>query len=379
MVRNIVSYTIVSFIVLALLFSQPVNAIPQRQDPNMVGEEIYLKPEDLEKLLETLQKKLDDEIIKNYEEAIKTAIDSKDYETAMELLRQLRNYLMKNYYNTTTIKQDDDLLRSISIINSISNVTEEGISVNILDLLENYGKILGDKDLLEILSKIKNNPGLLTTEDYNKLAKTLSEITGSSRTDSISKILSQQDTSSMLKKLLTTKRSLGSISNLVVKPNISFPAPAGSINIPPLINPSVQASLPTMTINPVYIIVPVIVLVILYIIYKFKPTYIEATVSNIRKVIARTYVELSNRLKTLNDPVIILYSKIVKYLSMLGFKRYPQETPREYLSKINVPTYRNVLDKITRLYEERVYGGKEVDKALVDRVAEEAREHIGVR
>ncbi len=338
-----------------------VEAIPQRQDPDMpISDNVVIDEGAFLEILDKLSKKFNDPVIESYRKAIEDALDTGDYETANNLLQQLREYIEREY-GSRDKELDNETIRDLAIISS-SNITDNGVEVDIYKLLEEYAELVDNDTIASLTKELKEDPSRLNTSEYTLLIKTVKNLLGNN-TETIS---FEELIGSSMEEFVPELTSF--------KPNLSLPKPV--YNQPPIIPhaniPGVPVSVSTKLSPPFFInldYLPLIMLsaIILYIGYRYRGSIIEYMRPRVRSFIAKTIVGLTDIVRKVEDPVIRLYSRALRYLVLIGYKKMEWETPREFLDKIDSMEYRSVLEKITYAYEERVYGGKTIG---IDRVRE---------
>lgn len=338
---------IVSLVIIVLSLAYPVNsALQKRQDPNMNIEEVI--DIDLEKFINNLEalKALNDPIVNAYVSSIENAINVNDYETASKLLEQLQKYL-KGKYGDKLFIDDPNLAANISLIMSTENITDTGASIDIIDFIEKYGKLLNETSLIDLAEKFKYNPAELTSEDLRKIYELISylhgETQGTFEMPEIPENISQ------------------SLSGIELPPISEFPA-LSEAPMPqsPLLAP--VATQPIFDAFP-YLIAFLIIGALIFISIRYKRQICSALSREFKKVVfkSKDYIDLLLGVR-INDPVIQLYRKLLFYLRLYGYKRRYFETLREFSIKIREKELRNIVFMATSSYEERVYGNKSINE-----------------
>ncbi len=329
--------------------------IPKRQDPSMVANETALI--DLDKFLEDLDslRALNDTLVDSYVAAIRKAIEVGDYRTAEELLKELKEYL-NTRYGGLTLNQTSDLAEALATIMSTESINEKGAVVDVAELLSMYGELTDNRDLIELAKKFRTDPTALNEldlETVNKILKTVGA-------QQYKPINLEELTSEVPRELSPTK--LPPVSRLPKPPQL------------PSIGGGAVASAPIVSAPSSAGFVESILYISLFSLIVFAIIWYRRTISSyagkyFSKAIARTRIALSSITHgSVNDPVIDAYRRLLLYLRVRGIKREPCETPREVVRKISIEELKRIAWDVTRVYEERVYGGKSIGGKEVSRI-----------
>ena len=342
-------YLVVIYAMLFIVITIPYptrSTLPKRQDPNMdVGESINI---DLEKFVGNLEalKALNDSIVDAYVTAIEKAIDASDYETANELLKQLQNYLEQKY-GDKLFTENPDLAKNLSLVMSTKNITDSGASVDLIDFIEKYAELLNSTSLMDLVEKIKYNPGDLSYNDLEKIYKLISELQGESQ---------------------------GSIELPELPEN--FTQGIGQIELPPIseLPPLPEAPMPEASLLPPSTIQPIsswsflqflaisILIFVIFLAMRYRRQVYDVVSRGFKRIMlkSRDYLDLIIGTR-IDDPIINLYRRLLFYLRLLGYRRRHYETLREFVSKIRDRELKLVVYKATEAYEDRVYGNKTIE------------------
>ncbi len=348
-------------VLLIVLLANIVYAIPQRQDPDMPSSDnVVIDKEELLEILDRLSDKLDDRVIDSYRVAIEDSLESGDYETANALLEKLREYINGTYALNNRVF-DENTTKDLALVSSTTNITDRGVEIDVYKLLEEYAELINNEDLESIIKEFEENPSNIDPSEYTLIMETINKLVGN-KTENISleEIFSRSG-----------EDMLSEITGF--KPNFSIPKPV--FNKPPLAPPANIPGIPvssTNLVSPGFSIdlnmVSTITLlgVLVYLLVRYRSFIIEHIGLRARRFFAKTIIKVADIVKRIEDPVIRLYGRALKYLSLIGYKRYYYETPREFLRKLKEDEYRVVLEKLTTAYEERVYGYKSISTRKID-------------
>ena len=339
---------IIAMVIIVLIIPYPAKtALPKRQDPNMdVGETINI---DLEKFINNLEalKALNDSIVDAYISAIEKAINAGDYETANELLKQLQGYL-KEKYGDELFTNNPDLAGNISLIMSTKNITDTGASIDIVDFIEKYGKLLNSTSLIDLAEKIKYNPAELTGDDIKRIYELISSLHGET-----------QGTFELPEIPENISQGLGGIelppiSELPTLPEASMPS--SSLLAPTIIQPaSPWTFLQFLAIS--------IIAALVFLLIRYRQQIYNTLSEGFKKIVFKSKDYLDLVLGTrIDDPIVQIYRRLLFYLRLHGYKRKHYETLREFSTKIGEKELRNIVFKATEAYEERIYGNRSIEE-----------------
>ncbi|WFO76246.1 hypothetical protein J4526_05305 [Desulfurococcaceae archaeon MEX13E-LK6-19] len=365
---NVMRLTVILIMItvmVAVFNTLHVVSITQRQDPDMPVENLVrIDNTTLINYLESLRK-LNDTTVNNYVDEIEAALQRGDYETANKLLNELQAYLDEKYGGATI--SDEELAKALAAISATEGIGSTGAYINVSKLLEVYGDSIGDQDLLELAEKLSNLQEL-SPEEQMELDQALNEVLGSNfETTNIGD-------------LFQLLNETGGAASLVEPPQL--PSSKGGL-LPSgggVAAPSITA--PNTTV--VFLIIIGIVTAMLMIFHKQLSELFATRVkpllgAKMADVLAKTSAKLTSLLaRGEKDPVVKIYKVYYMAARAKGFKKYRHETPREFLSKITDETMRKIGEPVTKIYEERVYGGRYPRRDEIERVAEILRKHLGV-
>ncbi|WP_245521875.1 DUF4129 domain-containing protein [Staphylothermus hellenicus] len=314
-------------------------------------------PMDENKLLQQLSllKQLNDSIVNSYVSEINQSIQNGDYEKAYMLLNELNNYL-KTKYNSD-LNSNMDLAKTISLIDSIQNLTENGVEVNLTSYLYELGKLLNNESLIQDAYKLRHGE-VVNNDLISELINYMKQYKGGVRETSGSETINPRNP-------LEGGVQENPLVNIFNFPNIGV-SNASVFNPPtiPLFNFSKYFNI------ILYIIMGSLVLAVLYYVRQPIRQYLDILFTKIdeKKMIIKARIG-----KTTLSRAIMLYYKWYSIAKRHGYRRKPSETPRELLSKIRIEDLRTIGEHVTRIYEENVYGKYEVDEALISKVERELR------
>lgn len=326
------------FILLILINSNITHSIYKRNEYDYPRSIIY-PYKDLLRDLQRLRELKDPEIDR-YLSEIENAINQGDYDRLLELLRQLRNYLYKKGYDTGEYDYVSILMK---LLEATKNAGVYGLEIDFEKLDPYLRNLIENSDLRNILISIDLDKLLSLINEYGSILHNLrSDLSSKSNWDLVEKMSS------------AFSKSTGSMNTPI---GIGFP----------------QIPFNTILFTPSNIIIlSIIVVSIISTIFllKFRNT-------SFVKKISDAYYELFNSIKNvistfrspILDPVVNLYNKWYSLVKHRGYRRNSYETLREFLSTIKDDELSNIGVKVTGLYEDRVYGGKEIEREIVERIS----------
>lgn len=314
-------------------------------------------PIDENKLLQQLSllKQLNDPIVDRYVSEINQSIQNGDYEKAYALLNELNNYLKTKYGDD--LNSNKDLAKTVSLIDSIQNLTENGMEVNLTNYLYELGKLLNNESLIQDAYKLRHGE-VVNNDLISELINYMKQYESGVRETSGSENLNPGNL-------------LG--SGIQEKPPVNiFNLPNIGGNNASVFNPP---TIPSFSFGKYfsivfYVIIGSLVLTILYYVRQPLRQYLDYLIT---KIDEKTMIIKARIGKTTLSRTIMLYYKWYSIVKRHGYKRKPSETPRELLRRIRIEDLRNIGKYVTRIYEENVYGKYEVDEALISKVERELR------
>ncbi len=372
---RISKYIVAFLITVMVLLANIVYAIPQRQDPEMpTTDNVVIDEGELLEVLRELDNELNDPVIDSYVSAIEGALESGDYDAANVSLNQLREYINEEYVASDE-RFDKNITRALAIVSSTENITSQGVEINVYELLEEYAELVNDEELESIIREFRENPSELDSGEYSLLLKTINKLIGNETYNTALRELIEEPEANLLSEITG------------FKPKFSLPKPV--FDKPPVV---LQANIPVVPIpsSPLLVIlelpvdlnilsIALLSIIVLYLLLRYKPQILGYIGPEARRVIARTIVGITDIIERIEDPVIALYGKTLRYLSLVGYRKRCSETPREFLGKLREEEYGSVLEKLTIAYEERVYGYKDIDEERIKHLAELVDEMISGR
>ena len=333
-----------------------IDAIPVRQDPNMnVGGELTVGINNITKLLSRLSSQLNDTLLKKYREELISNASAGNYASINEIINKLRTYLRLNYMNKSLT---GDEASEVSLISSINGVSPGTATINMSEALRTYAELMNNDEVLKALR-------MLTREGSNHLT-----------VDETEALLNA------LTKILTVIRGGGTPTKLPKPPTKE--SPSGRINLT-LLNriPRLPTSMPkphislTQENNLGFIASVMLILVIisiaLYISLRTKPGMAYL----LRKYVAVRLAKPSRRASSINDPIVRAYFLTLKHLEVLGIRKLPYETPREFSRRVRNGEYAELLRKLTPAYEVKAYGNGELREVVTEELLQLVRKVIG--
>ena len=309
-------------------WSDVAYSIVKRNSPDYPVEELNMTVNDLRHILEELRK-LNDTQVDYYIDEIEKALEEGDYDKASQYLELLKQYLKEKYSGNTSGEANNELSKYIALIESIEEVNNETVTLDIEKLLKAY----------------KNIPESSSSESK----------------------ISLEDLYNMLNNIVHKGGQGGSSGS---QNNILSPSPSSNYNSWSL------PTIPSLTISPniplELVMLTSLLLVLGIVLYVFR-NHVREYLKPVKKGIYTLTYQLSSIILPVKDPVVKLYNKWYLLAKLHGYKKYKWETPREFLAKISDEKLRGIGGKVTRLYEDRVYGGLEIEPGIIAKVSEEIR------
>lgn len=282
---------------------------------------------DLEKLRE-----LNDTNINKILDEIQEAVANNDYNRLLELLKLLQQYLNEKGY----IENNEYVSILTKLLKSVDNAGPFGLEIK-YESLDPYLKNLFEQFGLR---------ELVMTINIEKLLELFEKYTGSLSNN----VLSESSSKSSNDREFLNERLLPSISNN------PLPSVFGGLSLPVFSFPSLI----------ILILITTISIALLVVIIKYKKVLIPKITSNIEQFIVNPIEKLTRSFKnTYIDPVISLYNKWYLITKQHGYRREYSETLREYLKQIRENKLSDIGLKVTSLYEERIYGSKEINREVL--------------
>ncbi len=343
---------LVLLIIVIITSTSPTTSIIKRNDKYIPSEIARI---DTNYIIEKLKelKKLNDTVVNNYVEQITQMLENGEYDKAYELLSKLNQYIEEKYDGNIS---DEDLAQTISILQSVSSISDKGIYINLTKYLETLSSLLDDPELLKYAEELRSGE----IPDTRYIKDLMSYIEEFEETTQITK----------KKKLETSGEENITAENINVF-NPSTPPISGNkfgnvFSFPRITTPSLF-----INENILLLIAAIVILSIMY--------YYRDKLAILLTPIRRRVLYGINQVKTIikygkQDPVIELYLKWYNLAKAMGYKRVPFETLREFLVKISDKPLANKGRIITELYERRIYGKTPINEELIERVKKEIRE-----
>ncbi len=318
----------------------------KRNDENIPTDNYILGYSELYKQLDTLRK-LNDTVINTYVREIEKALAVGDLQRANALLKELNEYIQSKPEYLAMAKNDTDIAKAISFLDSIVNVNGEGVEVNMTNYLLTLGKIFNNKKLID--EALRMHRGEVVYDEFiNELLKALHETGG------------------MVKSNKTIEFNPGEILNKT--------SPVRSqLNIfkPPRImlrNSSTLLTTPMVTNILTYITLSIIFGIAALIIY-YSRREIRGFIQPLMNKVAEKLLMTRTRIQDKKLAQLIkLYLKWYVKARRLGYKREKWETLREFASKIKYSLLRRIGLEIAKIYEEIVYGGEAIRVSSIERI-----------
>ncbi len=345
--------TILVLLIVLTINVLPVNSITKRNDEYIPSEIARIDNNYIIQKLSEL-KKLNDTVVNNYVEQITQLLNNGEYDKAYELLSELNRYVEEKYDGNI---KDEDLAQSISILQSIKDINNEGTYINLTQYLETLSDLLNDPELLKYAEELRS--GEIPDTKYIK--------------DVMSYIKSFEETPQTTKSKALTPYGEENITN----ENINIFNPS-TLSMPENKFGNVfslpQITMPSLIINTntlLFIITAIVVLTVLYY-YKDK---LAVILTPLRRRILYGINQVRTAIKYgKQDPVIELYMNWYNLVKAMGYKREPFETLREFLVKITDKSLVSKGEIVTELYEKKIYGKTSINEELIEKVKKEIRE-----
>ncbi|MET1160867.1 MAG: hypothetical protein ABWW65_07895 [Thermoprotei archaeon] len=324
---KITAHILLFFLILVVMFtSSPVNGIVKRNEEYYPYNTIEIDIEKLQEILDSLEK-LNDTTVKQYINEIRNAFNESDYDRVSLLLRELANYLKEKYGSYA----DEELAMEASIISSIRRVENNTVIIDIDEFIRSYKEIVGGNYLeTGFLEKL-----------YSILSAYNTTRPGSLYLPSIFNEFFEN----------TSRRD-----------NSMFNPPRDFIGVPSILG----TSFPTL-VNYVPIFIATIMLLLL--VYRYREL-VKGVFLRFRRRIGIISTSIKMVIKPIEDPIIKLYNEWYAIVKAYGFKRFKYETLREHLLRVSIDNLRKLGETVVKLYEDKVYGGKSIDKRLISEVKE---------
>ena len=304
--------------ILALLINNCiVNTGIPRNDPNYTIEYFEIDYDELLRILSSLRE-LNDTYVNNLVTRINESIKYGNYSGVYDNLYRLKTYLENNYGSS-----DNEFIQQLlSLLRSIDSVNDKGVVL----------------DAGELLKMLKETNSVDTNRTVNI------------------------DLHDLIKKLSIR--------------NISYPGTGGSLVKYPGLDGGLTNSLKGFTFIytlPVdLIILSTTTLAILLLIFIKRDYIIRGTTrlkSRLATRLKSAAFSISSIVKKPIDSVIDLYNKWYLKAKIKGYNRFRWETIREFVERIKEDDLRESGRLVTSLYEERVYGLKEIDQSRLEDVS----------
>lgn len=346
------------FIVFIIITIPPMIAYGeiQRNDKYIPSDTYIIGNEQLLYQL-SLLKELDDPIINRYITEINHSIHNGDYERAYELLNELNNYLKAEY--GSNLGSNESLSKAVSFIDSIQNLTERGVEVNLTNYLYELGELLNNESLIQDALRLRRGEVVFN----NFIAELINDIElyggGVRENYGEAPFNSKEILGSGAERIPTNLFSLPRIED--PRSNVFNPPAIPTINIDKNIN--------TMSYSIIlYIVLGSLILAMLYYLRQPLRSYLDPLITKINE---KTMLIKAKIRKNTLSPAVILYYKWYSIAKRYGYKRKPHETLRELLRKVENEELRNIGEKVTEIYEKNVYGKYEIANALLDKIERE--------
>ena len=361
---------LILIVLLMLLVVPRAYSIQERQDPDMpVGDTIVIGYNDLKDLLNDL-KKLNDPIVNDFVDEINRALASGDYERAYRLLQELQQYLNRKYSGKAL---DPGIAKAVSSILAVKDISDKGVYIDASDLLEKYGELINNEDIIELARMLNQSASNLSPENLTQVSDIIHKILGSTT---------------------QVPSEVGGVGNEVNFSRLEIPGLGSEIpgklpkisGLPSSIpgSPAIASpAFPSTNYMLLFISIPIVLLATIYLFRsRLKPTISLVNrflLSRASKIFVKTYVGIMSKLGLYHrDPVISLYKSFITIASALGFKKRKNETPREFVQRINRDDVKRVGIDVTSVYEQRIYGKKVIDQEVVERLKKIIKEEWGV-
>ncbi len=330
---------LITLLLLPSVIPKPVYGIVKRNDEYVPSSGARVNNTALINYLETLRG-LNDTTVNSYVDRIEAALSRGDIDEANRLLSELQDYLNKNYSNGTG---REDLDKALAFVSSVEEVGSNETTIDLLKYTVTASKLLNDPSLKDLALKLGS--GKLSGEDVEYLEKILGTA-----------INLKPSRSTSLSELAGGSKLLPNIN----KPEFNPPQFAPIPSAPTVSSPSVSTAY-------IELIMYLILLgAIGYFLYRYR-MYFTGYFNPLKRGLTRNLYRAALRLKRIKDPVAQLYYNWLVTAKSYGYRRAPWETPREFLGRIGDEALRRIGSFITRLYEEKFYGGREPPREDVDK------------
>jgi len=344
---------LILLIVVTITNTSPATSIIKRNDEYIPSEIARI---DTNYIIEKLHelKKLNDTIVNNYVEQITQMLKKGEYDKAYKLLSKLNQYIEEKYDGNIS---DKDLAQTISILQSISSISDKGIYINLTKYLETLSSLLNDPELLKYAEELRSGeiPDTKYIKDLMSYIKEFEETTQTTKTKTLE--TSEEEN-------ITTKNI--NIFN-PLPPPVSGNKFGNVFSFP-------RITAPSLVINENILLLLIVTIAILTIVYHYR-NKLAILLTPIRRRILYGINQVKTTIKYgKQDPVIELYLKWYNLAKAMGYKREPFETLREFLVKITDKPLANKGRIITELYERKIYGKTPINEELIERVKKEIRE-----
>jgi len=305
---------LITSILLLLINNCTVNSGIPRNDPDYTIEYFEIDYDELGRVLEKLRE-LNDTYVNSLITGINESIKHGNYSGVYEYLYMLKSYLEEKYGSS-----DNEIIQQVlSLLRSIDSVYDRGVLI----------------DAGELLRSLKETTSVDTNRSVNI---NLSDI----------------------------------LRNLNIR-NIKYPGTGEPFVKYPSLDIGSTGSLKGFTFIyniPIdLIIISAVVLITLLFIF-IKWDYIISGSARVKTILAtrlRSAVfTVSSVVKKPIDPVINLYIKWYLKAKIKGYSRFKWETLREFIERIKEVDLRETGMVVTSLYEERVYGLKEIERSKLE-------------
>ncbi len=327
----------------ALIFSaylpRPAYGIVKRNDEYVPSSGTRVNNTALINYLETLRE-LNDSTVNSYIDRIEAALNRGDIDEANRLLSELQGYLNKNYSNGTG---REDLDKALAFVSSVEEVGSNETTIDLLKYTVTASKLLNDPNLRDIASKLGS--GRLSGEDVEYLEKILGTA-----------INLKPGSSASFSEIIGGNKLLPRIN----KPELNPPQFAPVPSAPKVSSPSVSATYIEL------ILYFILLGIIGYVLYRYR-MYFTGYFKPFKQGLARNLYRAALKLKRIRDPVAQLYYNWLVIAKSYGYRRAPWETPREFLGKIRDEALRRIGGFVTRIYEEKFYGGREPSRDDIEK------------
>ncbi|MCD6301106.1 MAG: hypothetical protein J7L82_03445 [Staphylothermus sp.] len=356
---SITKKVLIAFLIIVIImYTSPAMSALKRNDEYIPSE---LARIDNNYLIEKLNelKKLNDTVINNYVEQITNMLENVEYDKAYELLKILNQYIQENYGEDVA---NTGLAQTISLLQSLTSISDQGIYVNLTKYLETLSKILNDPELLKYIEELRSGE-IPDTKYLQDLMTYINELEVTTQTTKTKVLETSEVEDTMIENISIFNPSLPPL------PQDKF----GNVFSLP------QITMPSLIIDVNTLISIVLVVTIFTMVYYYR-NRLATLFTPLRKRILYGINQVRTTLKYgKQDLVIELYIKWYNLVKAMGYERKSYETLREFLVRI---TDKSLVDKgriVTELYEKRIYGETMIDEELIDRVKNELKELISFK